>query len=120
MCIGKSVSMITRQRIFFNGRSILAVEPCLVPVLWMTWQFSIREQAVSPSLNGDSTKFQAWPVGALVLAVQIKELSEEQQAGLFSKVDLAEYLEVAYIRHRIGSYVLWPQVKEIQHISKKL
>ena len=86
----------------------------------MAGQLSVRKEAVSPALNGDSTKFQARSVGALSLAVQIKEFSEEQQAGLLSKVDLAEYLEVAYVGHRIGSYVLWPQVEEIQHISKEL
>ena len=80
-----------------------------------------RKGKGSPSsLDGDATKFQAWPVGALVLTVQVEELSEEQQAGLLSKVDFAEHLEVAYIGHRIGSYVLWPQVKEIQHVSKEL
>ena len=85
------------QRALVSRRSILAVEPRLVLVLWMAWWLSIREEAISSSLNGYSTKFQARPVGALVLAVQIKELSEEQQAGLLSKVDFAEHLEVAYI-----------------------
>ena len=85
----------------------------------MAWRLSIRKEAVSPALNGDSTEFQAWPVGTLVLAVQIKELSKEQQAGLFSKIDFAEYLEVAYISHGIGSYVLWPQTKEVQNLPKE-
>ena len=98
----------------------MAIEPRLVPVLWVTWRLGVREKAVSPSLNGDAAKFQAWPVGALVLTVQLEELSEEQQAGLLSKVDFAEHLEVAYIGHRIGSYVLWPQIKEVQHVSKEL
>ena len=85
------------QRALVSRRSVLAIKPCLVPVLWMAWRLSIRKEAVSPALNGDSTKFQARPVGTLVLTVQIKKLSEEQQAGLFSKIDFAEYLEVAYI-----------------------
>ena len=85
------------QRALVSRRSVLAIKPRLVPVLWMAWRLSIRKEAVSPALNGDSTKFQARPVGALVLAVQIKELSKEQQAGLFSKIDFAEYLKVANI-----------------------
>ena len=63
----------------------------------MAGRLSVGKEAVSPALNGDSTKFQARPVGALILAVQIKELSKEQQAGLFSKIDFAEYLKVADI-----------------------
>ena len=85
------------QRALVSRRSVLAVEPRLVLVFGVAWRLSIRKEAVSPALNGDSTEFQAWPVGTLVLAVQIKELSKEQQAGLFSKIDFAEYLEVAYI-----------------------
>ena len=85
------------QRALVSRRSVLAIKPRLVPILWMAWRLSIRKEAISPAFNGDSTKFQARPVGALVLAVQIKELSKEQQAGLFSKIDFAEYLEVAYI-----------------------
>ena len=85
------------QRALVSRRSVLAVEPRLVPVLWVAWRLGVREKAVSPSLNGDATKFQAWPVGTLVPTVQVEKLSEEQQAGLFSKVDFAEYLEVAYV-----------------------
>ena len=85
------------QRALVSRRSVLAIKPRLVLVLRMAWRLSIRKEAVSPALNGDSTKFQARPVGTLVLAVQIKKLSKEQQAGLFSKIDIAEYLEVAYI-----------------------
>ena len=77
----------------------MAIEPRLVPVFRVAWRLGVREKAVSPSLNGDATKFQAWPVGALVLTVQVENLSEEQQAGLFSKVHLAEHLEVADIGH---------------------
>ena len=72
-------------------------KPRLVPVLWMAWRLSIRKEAVSPALNGDSAKFQARSVGTLILAVQIEQLSKEQKAGLLSKVDFAEYLEVAYV-----------------------
>ena len=60
------------QRALVSRRSVLAIKPRLVLVLWMAWRLSIRKEAISPSLNGDSTKFQARPVGALVLAVQIK------------------------------------------------
>ena len=105
---------------FISRGRILAVEPSHVPVLCVARRLCVREKAVPPPLNGDATKFQAWPVGALVLTVQVEKLSEEQQAGLFSKVNFAEHLEVAYIGHRIGSYVLWAQIKEIQHISKEL
>ena len=65
------------QRALVNRRSVLAIKPRLVPVLWMAWRFSVRKKAISPSLNGDSTKFQARPIGALVLAVQIKQLPKE-------------------------------------------
>ena len=60
------------QRVLVSRRSVLAIKPRLVPVLWMAGRLSVRKEAVSPALNGDSTKFQARPVGALILAVQIK------------------------------------------------
>ena len=66
------------QRALVSRRSVLAIKPRLVPVFRMAWRLSVRKEAVSPALNGDSTKFQARPVGALILAVEIKELSKEQ------------------------------------------
>ena len=53
------------------------------------------------------------------MLVQIKQFSEEQQTGFFSKVYFTEYLEVVDIRHGIGSDVLWVKIKEMQHVSKE-
>ena len=60
------------QRALVSRRRVLAVKPRLVPVLWVAGRLSVRKEAVSPALDGDSTKFQARSIGALILAVQIE------------------------------------------------
>ena len=57
-------------------------------------------------LNGDSTEFQARAIGTLILAVQIKVLSEEFHSWLFLKIHLTENLKIADVGYGIGSKIL--------------
>ena len=54
--------MKARKRIFISRRSILAVKPGLIPVLWMVVVFGMREINFLPFLNWYAAKFS---VGAV-------------------------------------------------------
>ena len=107
------------QRVLISRRGILAVEPCHVPIFGMAWRVSIGKDHIPAALDRNSTKFQALAASTFRLAVQVEQFSEEQQVGFFTKINFAEHLEVADIRHGIGSDVLWMKVKEVQHISEE-
>ena len=85
------------QRLLISRRSVLTVEPRLVPIFWVTRKFSIRKKAVSPSLNRDAAKLKTRPVGTFILPVQVKKFSEQKQTWLLSQVHLAEDLEIANV-----------------------
>ena len=57
MSVGKLVSTVTRQRVLIFRRSVLAIEPSLIPILWVTVKFSMRKANILPFLNGDATEF---------------------------------------------------------------
>ena len=62
MCIGKPVSTVTRQRVLIFRRSVLAIEPSLIPILWVIVKFGVRKNNILPFLNGDATEFSIGPV----------------------------------------------------------
>ena len=70
------------------------------------------------ALNRDSAKFQARVVGALILAVQIKVLSEELHSRFFLKIYLTENLKIADIGYRVGSKVLWAKLEKCRTSRK--
>ena len=65
------------ERFFISRRSVLTVEPRLVPRFWVTRSLSIRKKAVSPSLDRDAAKLKTRPVGTFILPVQVEKLSEQ-------------------------------------------
>ena len=50
----------------------------------------------------------------------MKKVSEEFNRWFFLKVNFTEYLEVAYVGHRIWSNVLRMELKAGKHISEEL
>ena len=62
MSIRESVSTITRQTVLIFRRGVLAIEPSLIPLLWVTVKFGVRKTNILPFLNGDATKFSIGPV----------------------------------------------------------
>ena len=62
MCVGKPVSTVTQQRVLIFRRSILAIEPSLIPILWVTVKFYVRKANILPFLNRNATKFSVGPV----------------------------------------------------------
>ena len=72
------------------------------------------------ALNWDSTKFQDRAIGTLILAVQIKVLSEEFHNRLFLKIHLTENLKIADVGYGIGSKILRVKFEKMKNISEEL
>ena len=50
----------------------------------------------------------------------MEKIPEELNRWFFLKVNFIEYLEVAYVGHKIQSNILWMELKASKDISEKL
>ena len=50
----------------------------------------------------------------------MEKVPEELNRWFFLKVNFTEYLEVAYVGHRIRSNILWMELKASKYIPEKL
>ena len=50
----------------------------------------------------------------------MEEILKEIDSWFFLQINLAEYLEIAYVGHRIWSNVLWMELKASKDIPEEL
>ena len=118
MSIGKPVGTVTRQRILVFRGGVFTVEPSLIPLFGVTVQLSMRKFNLFSFLNGDTTEFSIGSVCKLCMTVQVEEIPKQFNCGLFLKISLAKYLEIANIGHRVWSDVLRMELEASKHISE--
>ena len=117
MSVAKPVRTVTRQRILISWRCVSAIKPSLIPILRVTMKFGVRADDIFPLLNCHSTKFSIGPICKLSTAVQVEKVSEQLNYGLLLKIDLAKYLEIANIGHRVWSNILRVELEAGKHVS---
>ena len=69
MAVTKTVSMVTRQRVFTSKSGIPTKKPCLIPVFRMAVMFGMRKIDLFSLLNRYSAKFSIGAVREFSSAV---------------------------------------------------
>ena len=81
-------------------------------------RLGVREADILPLLNRHPTKLSVGSVCELCVTVSIKEIPEQFNRGLFLKIGLTKYLEIANIGHRVWSNILRVELEAGKHISE--